>query len=327
MVDISVIIPCFNAREYIKDTLNSLKNQDFKNFEVICINDGSSDDTLEILNKFEFDKLIVINSSNNGASFARNLGLDSAKGDYICFLDSDDLMPSDGLSLLFKSAKKFGSDLVVGDFSYLKNENLIYQKNINLNKELLDYDEFYKEYFLNSFVSIWAKLYKKDILLKNKIKFLEDVFIAEDLNFNAKFILNCKKISKVNKSIYYYRVGENNDTKNINKKHFDDVKKVCNDLKKYFAKKGVDDKFISYHLIKTRFFAPLFNLDPKISFYDQILDRDFFYELKEVYRQKGFSLLGKKAKFIFILAKILPKGLFLNTLKLLKNLNNFKFFK
>lgn len=326
MSEISVIIPCYNCSDFIVQTLNSLKEQEFDEFEVICINDGSTDNTLKILENYKFNKLKIINSENKGASNARNLGLENANSKFVFFLDSDDLLPKNALKSLYESAKKYDSDLVVGNFSYLYSDNSKkFQNNTFKNDGAIDYDEFFRDYFLlkdDFFVCIWAKLYKKEIIEKNNLLFLNEIFIAEDLNFNAKFILNSKKISKTNDEVYIYRVGENNSSSVLNIKKFKDVKIACDDLKNYFKEKANNDniKFLSCHLIKTRFFAPLYLLNKDNEFYDEVFDLTFD-DLRKVADEPGFCMLSKKSKIVFYIAKFCPsKKIFLIILDFIKKI-------
>ena len=104
---VSIIIPCYNCSNYINETLISVFNQTYKNIEIICVNDGSTDNTLEILNlyKQENKNLKIINKKNEGVSVARNYGIDSSLGEYICFCDSDDLLHPEFISKLVEGTK------------------------------------------------------------------------------------------------------------------------------------------------------------------------------------------------------------------------------
>ncbi|HDX6328340.1 TPA: glycosyltransferase family 2 protein, partial [Campylobacter fetus] len=150
MSKISVIIPCFNARDYINECLESLLNQSLKEIEIIAINDGSSDDTIKILNEFANtdNRFIIIDQKNNGASAARNAGIEASSGEFIMFLDSDDFLSSNGiLNKLYNIALNLDADIVFGDFNYYKNGEIKYQKNYICNEGIVDKERFLFDYF------------------------------------------------------------------------------------------------------------------------------------------------------------------------------------
>ena len=131
MVLISVIIPVYNVEKYIEDSLNSVLNQSFKDIEVICVDDESTDNSLRILNEFEArDKRVkVISQKNKGNGGARNTGLKHASGDYVYFLDADDLLFENALEKMYRNAKSNQSDLVIFKITrFYETEDLIYDK-------------------------------------------------------------------------------------------------------------------------------------------------------------------------------------------------------
>lgn len=124
-IDISVIIPCYNVAKYIRDCLNSILNQTFQGtLEVIIVNDGSTDNTLEIIEAMNLPKSWkVINKANGGMSSARNAGIDIARGKYLMFVDSDDVLADDGITCLYDNATSQNADIVTGHINRLDNPN------------------------------------------------------------------------------------------------------------------------------------------------------------------------------------------------------------
>lgn len=109
MVGISIIMPVYDVSNYLQNAINSIENQTFEDVEVICVNDGSTDNSLEVLNKIkkDYDKLVIVNQENAGPGIARNTGIDYATGEYIAFLDSDDIfLDEDALEKMYNSAKE-----------------------------------------------------------------------------------------------------------------------------------------------------------------------------------------------------------------------------
>lgn len=212
---VSIIIPCYNIEQYIGETLQSLINQSSQNFEVICVNDGSKDNTLEVLNKYAEDYGIikVYNQPNAGVSVARNNGIAHAKGKYISFLDGDDLLHPNFIQNVLVLAEKNGwPDLINCGYCNLS-ENSFDQV---LNREMPlsvfhNSDEFFKnydklDYYVNS---IGSKLYKREIIIDNHIKFDVNIKNMEDMAFNLDFFSYVNSGVIHNVPYYNYRIREN----------------------------------------------------------------------------------------------------------------------
>lgn len=216
--DISVIVPVYNTEMYLSRCLSSICNQTYKNIEIIVINDGSSDNSPAIIEKYaRFDKRIVpINQENTGLGLARNRGLSIAKGKYVSFVDSDDWIELDMLEKMFNVAKKIKADIVVCNYvmsfsngKKVKNQpfsNKIIQKD-DIYKTNFHYDYFYGGY---SGKPVWNKLYRSKFLKDNNLMFKKnDEIFAEDFLFNLECLLYKPKIAFINEYLYnyYQRVG------------------------------------------------------------------------------------------------------------------------
>ena len=217
MCDISVIIPVFNVSNYLNKCLDSVINQSFQNIEIICVNDGSTDNSLEILNEYaQKDKRIkIITQNNKGLGAARNVGLKYSSGKYIYFLDSDDYIDSTTLEKLYNNIISNDSDVVLFKFQTFNGDNNIHKRgsefridkifgNIEYSNFTFNYKDV-KKHVLNSAFSACLKLYKKDLI---QFKFPENIFF-EDVLFHVKVMINASKISFVNEELYYYRSNEN----------------------------------------------------------------------------------------------------------------------
>ena len=208
---ISFVIPVYNAEKYLEMCLDSVVNQTMEDIEIICINDGSSDSSLDILNKFRNKdyRINIFSQENGGPASARNIGIQKVTGEYVLFVDSDDCIESDMCEELFAHAKHLNSDLVLFDATELNLDNesrdRIYFPN-NSFKE--DYNEFTFDYtynknlVLNYFQVVWSKMYKQD-LVKN-IEF-PDLPLFEDVQFHVESMLLAKRISYMPKLFYHYR--------------------------------------------------------------------------------------------------------------------------
>ena len=214
---VSIIIPIFNPGKYFIQCLESAVNQTLTDIEIICIDDGSTDDSMDILSKYSNDsRFKIFHQENLGAGSARNKGIDNAQGEYIVFLDSDDWIEKDMCEKLYNHAKHLDVDLVLFDVMW-------YHKNDR--KELFKFfndDEFKEDY--NSFVFdrkfihekivdpslgvIWSKFYKTSFLKNNNIKF-STYKIYNDVVFHFKTILSANKIAYYPNVFYHYiKVGQ-----------------------------------------------------------------------------------------------------------------------
>lgn len=205
---ISIIVPVYNTENYLTKCLDSIINQTYKNLEIILIDDGSTDNSGKICDKYaKRDKrIVVIHKTNGGVSSARNLGLKIANGSYIGFVDADDWIADDMYEILYVNLKKFNADISVCKFKniYTRN-NIIYNNGDNAKTILLNAVKS-MEFLLNSkenyMCCLWNKLYKKELLSE----FDEKLSIAEDLlqNFKIYFQENIITVFENKEKYFYY---------------------------------------------------------------------------------------------------------------------------
>ena len=218
MCKISVIVPVYNVENYLKESLNSLLKQTFKDFEIICINDGSTDNSQEILEQFsKIDKRVkLINKTNEGCGSARNKGLSLANGEYVYFFDPDDYIREDTLERLYTNAKNNDSDMVISQIAWVREGEPVNYNIPGFDFENIftdvDYEDFtfnyedIKEYVLNSYYAPWTKLYKRDFISKNNFKFHEKL-AYDDVPFHVETIIKAEKISFIPEAFYHYRIS------------------------------------------------------------------------------------------------------------------------
>lgn len=209
---LSVIIPVYNVEKYIEKTIYSLYKQDLSEdeFEIILINDGSTDKSLDIICNLadKYNNIIILNQSNQGPSIARNNGIIKANGDYILFMDSDDLLINSSLSFMLNIAYKYQLDILKGD--YVKANNIEIEKGIERSIPekftyivktgeqafIEDYDPMYSYAVLN--------LFRKDYIISNKIFFLDGKFF-EDVAYTIESYLKAKRFMAIPLIYYIYR--------------------------------------------------------------------------------------------------------------------------
>lgn len=294
MVKVSVIIPVYNVENYIARCLDSILCQTFKDFEIICVDDGSTDETLEILNAYcLFDKRIkIIKQQNKGVSAARNTGLKAAKGKYISFVDSDDWIAEDMLEKLYKNAQKHTSDFVFCSINSVDIESgniCAYhsEKVSNIikkykNKPFSERDLDANEYF-NQHVTVWNKLYRRDFLNKNKLKFYEGL-IFEDYLFFTQIYFKAQRISFEEKPLYFYRCNREGSIKKAADERYFDIFKISKEVIKTVEECGEWEKYKMPLLLK--------NVKDLLTYYFLINPQyreAFFEKIKEQYKGKSFG--------------------------------------
>ncbi len=206
---LSIIVPVYNVEKYLLDCLSSISKQSFLDFEVICVDDGSTDGSSLILEKWTYKdpRFIIIQQRNKGLSGARNTGLKYAKGKYVTFLDSDDLIVSTMYEKLIQIIKEENLDLIGccfqeyprgkrSSFSFETNRTLSPCELLNTNKHLQS---------SNDLCFVWRYIVKRDLLLENEIAFNERVLIGEDMIFMTDVFMNAKRIRFIDEPFYYYR--------------------------------------------------------------------------------------------------------------------------
>lgn len=219
---VSVIVPIYNTENYLERTLDSLKSQTYKNIEIICINDASTDRSLDKIKNYkdlnnDLNIKIFENMTNSGLSFTRNKGIKNASGDYICFVDSDDYVSDDFIENLLSIAEKNSCDIVVGELRFENKDTHDFSPLSEINKK---YKNFCSK--LNAIMngSVCDKLFKAKLIKENNLSFPIGLYY-EDNEFLVKAIYYSKAIYKTNKASYFYCCNETSITHrkdNIEKK-------------------------------------------------------------------------------------------------------------
>lgn len=218
---ISIILPLYNASKYIYETLKSIQNQTFEDFEVIIIDDGSFDGSKEICQKFikSDDRFHLYSKKNAGISNTRNFAIKLARGTYIAFCDHDDLMDSLLLEELYRLCEANNADVSYANYNieYVDKNNNCVKKEAKIGTNTYTKDEIIRQfpYVRKNLQSVWNGLYKKKLLINNNIYFDETMrFGGEDITFNYRLIQFADKISTTEKILYYHfkRSGQSTST-------------------------------------------------------------------------------------------------------------------
>ena len=217
MPKVSVIIPVYNVEKYLTRCLQSVCGQTMKDIEIICINDGSTDNSLQILQEYaqQDNRIKIISQRNKGVSSAKNKGLRGATGKYLTFIDSDDYLSENALESAVSALDKNTDILLFGSFIEKNNKNKPMWDSQLLKKfnALMSPLPFSPE-LIRIFSNVWAKLYRKDFLTQNNILFPDGIKTAEDAIFNIKALLSKPKCKFLSKYLYHYRVSGNQTMSN-----------------------------------------------------------------------------------------------------------------
>lgn len=216
---VSVIIPIYNAANYLDECLGSVCGQTYKNLEIICVNDGSRDNSLEILNSWESrdSRIVVLSHPNHGNSYTRNRGLERATGDYIAFVDSDDWIESNTYEKLMDRIQTHNLDTICCSYRTYP-DNVEHSLSLQTDKvvsfaELIATDVNIPK--SNDFCFAWRILVKTSILRDNHILFNEKVQIGEDTLFVTEVLYRSKRIMLVNEPYYIYRIDNQNSMMHV----------------------------------------------------------------------------------------------------------------
>lgn len=259
---VSIIVPAYNAENTICATVDSLLNQSYRNKEIIIIDDGSTDSTAKVLEKYG-ESLRIIRKKNGGVSSARNHGIREATGACIMFVDADDVCPTDMIESLVKRMEDTGADYVIAGYTKIKENNSKDQlpgSQVFLSQgEIRDNLEKIMDNGLNC---PYAKLYRKNIIIEKSIFFDEKLPLGEDFNFNLEYLLTVSSLAYLNKSVYNYQMFNSTATTVFRDDLYERRMMSLNKMTNTFAKYNlVNPKEDALHI--KMLYAELFNLQKK----------------------------------------------------------------
>ena len=301
MPKVSIIIPVFNKEKYISMTIESILKQEFVDYEVIIVNDGSTDNSLQNIKKYEEQdsRVFIINIPNGGVSNARNIGLGYASGEWIQFLDADDRIDEEYLKNAVDIAEATNVDIVFTKFQMIDSmgkvvkEVAVEQTGCFGQNELCHF--FANQQYENGFYGyISNKLIRKSVLDKSGVKFPVDIRLAEDLDFFANLYPSVENVWFLNRNSFYYLQTENNYLFNEKIDYISQLK-IQLDIKHWFVKSGkyliyrcVLDKKISDYVFFSLFHALENNLKIK-EVYEWLVDNNEIMNSLSCDEFKGFS--------------------------------------
>ena len=241
MPKVSIVVPVYNVEKYLDECIESIINQSLNDIEIICVNDGSTDSSLEILNNYaQKDKrIIVISKSNSGYGNTMNIGINAAKGEYIGIIESDDFADTKMFENLYNIAKDFDADIVKSDWYHYWSKNKFSRKNNRISpaKALKLTNSKMDKSLLRIDPSVWSAIYKREFLNKFNIRFLETPGASyQDLAFSFKVFALAERVVLTDKAYLYYR----QDNMNSSVKSKTKVYCVCDEYNEI-------DRFLNEH--------------------------------------------------------------------------------
>ncbi len=261
---ISVIIPIYNVEKYVEECLNSIVNQTLKDIEIICINDGSTDNSLQIVEKYakKDKRFVIFSQENQGQGIARNKGLELANGEYILFVDSDDWIKLNSCEVIYNYFKETNAEVIQFNYTEYKEfsgeqkhinlaERISKKHQIDLNKaQYYSYKNVKKNCMVELDLMVWTRAYSRNFI-ENSGAFFAPTKIGEDSVFANIVLLNAHRIYYLNQYLYLYRRRDGSSTYSFNKKDFDVFKNIAY-LEKYLKERNfyneIKEEFSHYKL-------------------------------------------------------------------------------
>lgn len=301
---ISIIVPIYNAQIYLSECIDSILTQTFTDFELILIDDGSTDNTEDICKNYvkKDSRIHLFRQKNQGVSSARNLGITKAKGNWIAFVDADDKLKKEYLQELIRHNS---SDLIIGKFSILHSTNESTQPsskekllNLHSTKEALEYWEKDPQ---TTFYYPWGKLFSTKIIKTHEIKFNTDMKVSEDTCFIMQFVCYAKSIYYTSARNYQYRRGTNNQKYAMNYEQYQKHRQAFDDSMNTLAQTyGKEIQNLNKYIHNAFFYCYYISLRTQSSYSKFCNERKLFTNSHYLdYKELGLGIL-KRNLFLLI---------------------------
>lgn len=258
MPKLSIIIPAYNVEAFLPQCLNSIFSQDYADYEVLCVDDGSTDNTPELLQSYaaEHSNVRFFTQANHGMSTARNYGLKEAKGEYLLFVDSDDWLCKSALSRI--TAFLNGEDVVCFNAKKYLEKTDEYKVNhlLSINGVVKGWDYFNRVRLIPSeihFVCIWQRAYRRAFLEENNLCFAEGIRRAEDDLFTTMVMFRAQTLKVIDDYVYIYRVRDNSITTTVDVNRWYDSLKVQELMAEFFVPLEGVDKTAIYRVLASNY--------------------------------------------------------------------------
>lgn len=300
---ISVIMPAYNTADFVEKTIKSVLSQSFSNFEFIIINDGSTDNTEEICNKYASNtNITLINTDNKGVSSARNTGLKMAKGKYICFIDSDDILDTKYLEVLYTLIEKNNAELAACKVSKFRLEKNITPHQLNYIKKTLDKDTAPLLIFDRNYAGyLHSKIFKLETIKNNNLLLDNNLAMLEDEVFVLEYLMHAKKVITIDAELYNYRQNQKSICHNFKNEKWFTIFDALNRIMDIIEKNNIK---IAMPAIHYQFLYFLYEGLYRVKFIDHKLasakKRQIKKQIRKIYNKKPTFTAKQKIKlFIY----------------------------
>lgn len=299
---ITIIIPIYNAEKSIEKCVNSIIKQKYRNIEILLINDGSKDKSLDICKilKSRDNRIILIDKENEKVSKTRNRGIQEAKGKYIMFVDSDDYINEDMVKEMAKGIEEF--DICTCNYNYVDNNKEIVRS--KLSSFSTDENNRYIEILQRDllFNPLWNKIYKTKIIKENNIKFEPNIQVGEDYLFNIDYMKHIQNANYISDPMYNYVIQYNSLSKRFVERSIKEEMKIPRNLKKYYEEQKYNMQYVYNQYIEI-LKSNILNLMVGEKDRNEIkkLIGEYIYEIKKdgIDKEKIDSLLTTENKFLY----------------------------
>lgn len=278
-IKISVMVPIYNTSQYLEKCLKSIISQSLKEIEIICVNDGSTDNSLEILERFakEDKRIIIVNKKNGGLTSARNAALKIARGKYCLNIDSDDWIEQEYFKDMYEKAEQDNLDILITNIIFDYPSKKLILNDLELDQSTIIFGKEYMKIFFsnnkNGFT--WNKLIKRELYFENKLQYNEKIFLLEDLELIGRIGYFSKRVGKLNKAYYHYMQRESNGSQRVKLKNLMDRIEAYRSLIEFYKKYNEEE--IVKEIKKERDIALISEIVGKdfykLDGYDEVLEK------------------------------------------------------
>lgn len=256
-IKVTVVIPVYNAEDYLNPAMDSVICQTLTDIEIICVDDGSTDSSLDIIREYQANdsRIRIVTETNAGPALARNNGIRRARGEYIAFLDADDFYEPSLLEELYNEAKRADLDVVITDYDIYNSHKAAFERavpekheNIYQPGRVTSKSEYPDYIFTSTNGAAWNKLFRTEFVKEKELSFLTDVKMYEDVYFTVTALSLAERVGKVHKTLLHHRVYSEQSRAKLFRKYYSQVPLIYIEIKKFLMKRGMYSPLVASFL-------------------------------------------------------------------------------
>lgn len=247
-IKVTVIMPIYNESDYLAPALDSVIDQTLKNIEIICVDDGSTDGSLDIIKEYQKNdsRIRIVTETNAGPALARNNGIKRARGKYLAFLDADDFYAPTLLEELYTEAERLELDITIANYDIYNSKKATFEKVAPVEHEHIyepgkvtsknDYPDYI---FTSTNGAAWNKLFRTSFVIEKQLSFIQDVKMYEDVYFTITALSLAERVGKVHKILLHHRVYSEQSRAKMFRKHYEQIPYIYSEIKKFLMHNGM----------------------------------------------------------------------------------------